>query len=29
MYEREEWMEELLRDWMVENLIDAKEKEKK
>ena len=24
--EREEWREELLRDWMVERLIDAKEK---
>ena len=29
IYKREEWREELLRDWMVDRLIDAKEKGKK
>ena len=29
IYEREEWREELLRDWMVEPLISSKEKGKK
>ena len=29
IYKREEWREELPRDWMVERLIDAKEKGKK
>ena len=29
IYEREEWREELLRDWMVERLIAAEEKGKK
>ena len=29
MYDRKEWREELLRDWMVERLIAAKEKGKK
>ena len=29
IYDREEWREELLRDWMVERLIAAEYKEKK
>ena len=29
IYERGEWREELLRDWMMERLISAKEKGKK
>ena len=29
IYERGEWREELLRDWMVERLISAKEEDKK
>ena len=29
IYEREEWREELLRDWMVDRLVAAEEKGKK
>ena len=29
IYEREEWRDELVRDWMVDRLIDAEEKGKK
>ena len=29
IYEREEWREELMREWMVEHLIDDEEKGEK